>query len=847
MDNMLTNNNPGTKRGHRLSALAVWGLSLGCAVGWGAFMVPANLFIPTAGPMGTVLSMIFSTILLLIIAANICRLADRYKDNGGIIAYTRNILGHDHAFLSAWILIIAYLSIMWANATATILLIRFLCGDVLAWGYLYTIAGFDINLGEIIFTWMVFCIYGLFACYGGSLRKHLNTFFAVLFFGTVIMLFVALYTHTPAGVLYPQFQFKSSPFMQVFSMMMLAPWMFFGFEAITHTNEHATYSNKKLLWIMVASVLAGGIIYVALAAMAVMAIPPEFSSWTTYIAQKNTLEGIKGLPVFNSVYSTFGQEGLFILVLSIISAISTSLLGLFRITGMILQYMSEYHILPQWFGQTKEDGTPRNAICFIMLVSLLIPFLGRVSVVWLCDVITVVGSLAYGYASICSYIVAKKEEDTSGKWLGGIGIIISVLFFFFPLVPGMLLAGSLDTESYLMLSCWSLLGFILFWYVFKKDKQHRFGQSTSMCIILLFLNFFSSSIWIRQSMEERIKNLRLDANAFSYSDFANESFIQMIMIMLILLIMADIFITLKHQERELTKISQQQNDINEAKNIFLSNLSHDIRIPMEIAQSSVHLALETCTICGVCSEENCPRRIPDRLMNGLNKIYNHSHRLMSFLDNMLDKNNFTPASRGAIAGTDVTYSGIEMNKFQPEFNTVDLIGLLDNIKDLFALQMQDSGIFFDAYHMDVAHPIVLSDERRLERMLINLLSNANEYTKAGGGVMLTLFETGTSTELLHDKELLCGNYEFHIHDTSGQIPPVVMQSLTEEYSTDVMDIGGLYIVQGIVRLLHGTIEIGTTAEQEGKDIIIKLNLPIDNEENFVNAMGQTQRTPVSVN
>ena len=842
MDNMLTYKNPGGHGKKRLSSLAIWGLSLGCAVGWGAFMVPANLFIPTAGPLGTVLSMIFSTILLLIIAANICRLADKYKDNGGIIAYTRNILGHDHAFLTAWILIIAYLSIMWANATAYVLLIRFLFGDVLAWGYLYTIAGFDINLGEILFTWGIFCIYGIFSCYGGPLRKHLNTFFAILFFGTVVMLFIALYTNTPSGVLYPHFQFKSSPFMQVFSMMMLAPWMFFGFEAITHTDEHTGFSNRKLLFIMIAAVLAGGIIYVALAAMAVMAIPPEFSYWTTYIAQKNTLEGIKALPVFNSVYSTFGQEGLIILVLSIISAISTSLLGLFRITGMILQYMSQYQILPQWFSQTNEDGTPRNSIIFVMLVSLLIPFLGRVSVVWLCDVITVVGSLAYGYASLCSYIVAKKEHDTSGKWLGGIGVIISVLFFFFPIIPGMLLAGSLDTESYLMLSCWSLLGFIMFWYVFKNDTQHRFGQSTSMCIILLFLNFFSSSLWIRQSVEERIKELRLDANAFSYSDFANECFVQMAMIMLILLLMADIFITLKRREQKLNKISQNQNNINQSKNIFISNLSHDIRIPMETAQSSLHLALETCTICSVCNEDDCPRRIPDRLMNGLSKIDNHSQRLLSLIDNMLDKNNFVDATNRRVTGPDISFSGIEMNKFQPIFNTVDLMGLLNNLKDLFALQMQDSGIFFDAYPMSITHPIVLSDEQRLERMLINLLNNANEYTKPGGGVVLTLLETGTSTVQFGDNELLCGNYEFHVQDSNSHIPPVLQQSLTEEYRADVIDTGGLYIVQGIVRLMQGSIDIVTTPEHKGKEIIIKLNLPIDTEENFVIAMGQPQKS-----
>ena len=132
-----------------LSPLNVWGLSLGCAVGWGAFMVPANIFIPTAGPLGTMLAMALSTGLLLVIAYNFCQLAEKYHDDGGIVAYTRNILGSDHAFLAAWILLIAYMSILWANATANVLLARYLLGDIFEWGYLYTIADFDIYFGFI--------------------------------------------------------------------------------------------------------------------------------------------------------------------------------------------------------------------------------------------------------------------------------------------------------------------------------------------------------------------------------------------------------------------------------------------------------------------------------------------------------------------------------------------------------------------------------------------------------------------------------------------------------------------------------------------------------------------------
>ena len=797
-----------------LSALNIWGLSLGCAVGWGAFMVPANLFIPTAGPLGTVISMGLSTVLLLIIAYNFSQLVNRYNDDGGIVAYTRNILGYDHAFLAGWILIIAYLSIMWANATATILLSRFLFGDVLAWGYMYTVAGFDINFGEILFTWMVFFVFGLFSCYGDILRKIINTCLAVLFFATVVMLFVALYIYTPTDVFYPPFQNVTSPAMQIFSMVMLAPWMFFGFEAVTHTRSRFNFSTRNLFPIMVASIVAGGIIYVLLAAMAVMAIPSEFSSWTSYIAQKNSLDGIRGLPVFNSIYNVFGQEGLVVLFLSILAAISTSLLGLYHITGTIIQYYGAHKILPEWFSKEAKDGTPQNGIIFVMLISMLIPFLGRVSVVWLCDVITVAGAIAYGYASLCSYITARRENDQRGKWLGGIGVAVSAMFFFFPLIPGLLLGGSLETESYLMLSGWSLFGFVYYWYVFKNDEQHRFGNSTSMFIMILFLNFFSSSLWLRQRLEGWISIIPSEWESISYSELAADSLVQdsmmqMLMILFILLLMADIFITIKRREKKLFQSFQHQHEINQAKNTFLGNLSHDIRIPMEAAQTSVHLALENCTICAGCPEENCQRRIPDRLTDCLGKLDTHSQLLVGLIDNMLKK--------GSIM------HNTHMDKIPIDSVTVDLRELLQQMKDLFSLQMQEKNLFFEVYPVDLQHPMVFCDRIQLKRLLINLLSNAYEYCSANGGVMVTLVEVSSMPE---GERALYGDYEFHVHDTGINIPPIIVKSLTEDYHPDYSDMSGLYISRSIVQSMGGTIEVDSASEQPGKDIVVKFTLPI---------------------
>ncbi len=802
-----------------MSPLAVWGLSLGCAVGWGAFMVPANLFIPTAGPLGTIIAMTISTVLLLIIAANFCHLAERIHDDGGIVAYTKRILGHDHAFLAAWILLIAYLSIMWGNATANILLARFLLGDVFAWGYMYNIAGFDINFGEILITWLIITAYGLFSIYGGKLRKYLNTLFAVLFFIIVVMLFIALYNNTPAGVFTPGFQHYTSPFMQVFSMVMLAPWMFFGFETVTHASADFTFPSKRLFPIVTAAVVSGGIIYVLLAGMAVMNIPEAFSSWTYYIAQKNSLEGLDGLPVFHSVHAVFGNNGLALLCVSITTAISTSLLGLFRITGVLLQYMAVNKVLPPWFAQESTDSTPRNAIFFVMLISLLIPFLGRVSVVWLCDVITVVGSVAYGYASLCAYIIAWRENDRRGKILGAVGVIISILFFFAPLIPGILLGGSLDTESYLMLACWSMLGFVYYWYVFKRDQENRFGHSTSMCIMILFLNFFSTSIWMHQTIEQQLVDMSANNMKVNYTILATDNMVQMLMILIILLLMADIFITIKRRERITAQARKTQHQINQAKNTFLSNLSHDIRIPMEAAQASIHLALENCSTCLGCPEEKCPRRIPDRLTNCLSKLDNHNQRLMNYIDCMLDK--------GCIEdGNETSVLDSELHKILLDTAPMEWQKILQQTKEIFALQMQDKNLFFEVYPIELRDNLVLCDERRLTRILINLISNACEYTAAGGGVMVTLLQTGTTTESPRGEKVPCGVYELHIQDTGTNLPPVVVNSLTEEFYPDVTDMGGLYIARGLTKLLGGTLSASSMPGQQGKELILKLILPI---------------------
>ena len=111
-----------------LSMVDVWTLSLGCIIGWGAFVMPGTTFLPVAGPAGTVIAILLSTAVMLVIAANYSWLMKKQPGIGGVYTYTKSAFGRDHAFISSWFLCLAYLSLIPQNATALTVVGRALLG-----------------------------------------------------------------------------------------------------------------------------------------------------------------------------------------------------------------------------------------------------------------------------------------------------------------------------------------------------------------------------------------------------------------------------------------------------------------------------------------------------------------------------------------------------------------------------------------------------------------------------------------------------------------------------------------------------------------------------------------------
>ena len=180
-----------------LSPLSVVALSFGFAVGWGAFVLPGTKFLPDAGPLGTLLGIVLGAVGMGVFALNYHRLNLRESGPGGAFSFARRVFGDDHAFIVGWFLFLTYVAILWANATALVLLVRYTLGPVLQFGFHYTLAGFDIYCGEALLGVAAIALAAALCIFGRRLAARVQTVLALVFVLGVAVVFAVMGT---AGV-----------------------------------------------------------------------------------------------------------------------------------------------------------------------------------------------------------------------------------------------------------------------------------------------------------------------------------------------------------------------------------------------------------------------------------------------------------------------------------------------------------------------------------------------------------------------------------------------------------------------------------------------------------------------
>ena len=809
-----------TKLNHYLSPINVWALSFGCAVGWGAFVMPGTTFLPIGGPLGTAIGMAVGGLVML----------NRYPDAGGTYSFAKKVFGYDHGFMSAWFLILVYIAITWANATALPIIFRNLLGGFFQFGFHYQIAGYDIYLGEALLSLSALWLFGLVCIKGGKFAAYVQTVAAIVLLSGVLIGFGAAIHHNGLSLFdfQPQFVPGVGSFASIFGIVVLAPWAFAGFESISQSTEGFTFSTKKTFLILFLSVLSSAIAYIFLSVIAISSIPKYYGdNWIGYIHDLGSMSGLAGLPTFYSINMLMGNTGLIILAVTVVAAVITGLVGNYIAASRLIYALTRDNLLPDWFGKLNISRTPKNAILFIMLLSIPIPFLGRTAISWIIDVNTIGATIDYAYTSAVTFVLARQYKDLKAKFTGLFGLIAAVVFFSYFMVPVFWTVSAMSTESYLILIWWSIQGFIFFRYIFKRDNaQRRFGKSTVVWMSLLFLIFFTSTMWLRQTTHETTQNVLNSLNDYyteeliehnapptdtekadstyylqTQMDYVNSSLTrnnltQMAIIMLTLFVMFNIYNMMMKREKEMEVQKAEAEQSSKAKSTFLSNMSHDIRTPMN-------------AIIGYTTLLKKEKNLPPIADEYLNKIESSNKHLLALINDILDM------------------SRIESGKMELDPVKSNLVKTMEEVKDMFATQMITKSISYTVTTNNVVNKMVMCDTPRLNRVLLNLISNAYKFTPEGGKVSVTLKQISADNQI--------GSYELRVKDTGMGMTPEFAAKVFEAYSRDrtvnnIQGTGlGMAITKSIVELMGGTINV-ESEHGKGTEFIVNVDFPIVDEE-----------------
>ena len=244
---------------------------------------------------------------------------------------------------------------------------------------------------------------------------------------------------------------------------------------------------------------------------------------------------------------------------------------------------------------------------------------------------------------------------------------------------------------------------------------------------------------------------------------------------------------------------EKAESANRAKSTFLSNMSHDIRTPMNAIIGFTTLALSNIDDT-------------DRVKDYLGKTLASSNHLLSLINDVLDM------------------SRIESGKIHLEEVEVNLSDVLHDLKtivsgQIFAKQLE---LYMDV--MDVTDEDVYCDKTRLNQILLNLLSNAIKFTPAGGTVSVRVRQ-------LAGKVRGCGQYEFRIKDNgigmSQEFAQKIFEPFERERTSTVSGIQGtglgMAITKNIVDMMGGTIEV-QTAQGKGTEFTVCVPMRAQTEQ-----------------
>ncbi|MCM1286578.1 MAG: response regulator [Acetobacter sp.] len=271
---------------------------------------------------------------------------------------------------------------------------------------------------------------------------------------------------------------------------------------------------------------------------------------------------------------------------------------------------------------------------------------------------------------------------------------------------------------------------------------------------------------------------------------------------MVMVVSKDITAQVKRQHEQTIALQEallQAQHANSAKTTFLSNMSHDIRTPMN--------AIIGFTTIAVSHIDN-----KTQVQDCLQKVLSSSNHLLSLINDILDM------------------SRIESGKVQINEQECNISELTHNLVNIIQPQVKAKQLelFIDTF--DVTNEDIIADPLKLSQIFVNLLSNAVKYTQSGGTVSFRIQQKTT----FHRGY---GDYVFIVKDNGIGMTPEFVEHIFEPFEreasttkTGIQGTGlGMAITKNIVDMMDGTISV-QSEKGKGSEFIVELSLKLQDTE-----------------
>ena len=403
----------------------VLAIAFGAMVGW-SWVVLAGEMILRAGTLGSILAFGIGAVMVWLVGLTYAELTAALSRAGGEIGFTFVGIGSTGAFVCGWTLVLAYVAVCAFEAVALPTVVSYLVPGFET-GYLYTVAGWDVNL-----TWVLVGVAGALAL---GVVNYLGIRFAAFAQSVAAcsLLLVGLAFFLPGTVRGDTANL--APYLTswegVLRVVIMTPFLYVGFDVIPQIAEEINIPFRAVGRIIIFSIVMALVWYGLVQLTVGLSLAPQ------------TL-GDRVLPTADAMSIVYGSPWAGrVLVVGGLLGIATSWNAFFIGASRLLFAMARGGMLPPMFARLHPRyGSPVAVVAVLTVIMAVAPFFGRPALVWLVDAGSLATVVAYMLVAV-SFIVIRRRHPglrrpyrTPAPSVVGWLAVTTTVFFILLYMPG---------------------------------------------------------------------------------------------------------------------------------------------------------------------------------------------------------------------------------------------------------------------------------------------------------------------------------------------------------------------------------------------------------------------------